>query len=343
MRFGFIAVIALASFTASTARGVTFADGLLHIIDSTNSFPSEPILIGDGPGGIPTTVNVVDGGVASDIRIEGSGAPSPGRNSIVNVLGGSVTGTLSSCPLLTTCTAQVTISGGEVANVGDSLDNWGSILMSGGSVTNTLWVAKQITEITGGTVAHLVMNAGADAARTLTISGGVFGDVSGGGGTPLVNITGGDFLGLVNIAGVGDPWTIDGGVFHDLVWVQQTPSLTITGGVFLGDEIEVTFVARRVEISGGEIHSLLDLQSDGGTTRIHGSNFNYPLGMVSDTSGVLTGILADGTPINTSFVRFGPEGLLGHTLILVPEPSTGLLFGIGVVGVAVIRRRMRVV
>ena len=45
-----------------TATAVTFADGLTHIIDASNSFPFEGVRVYDGPGGATTTVNIVPGG-----------------------------------------------------------------------------------------------------------------------------------------------------------------------------------------------------------------------------------------------------------------------------------------
>ncbi len=54
------------------AHAVTFADGMLHIIDAANSFPFEGVDVLDGPGPSTTTVELISGGVVgSDIRAFG--------------------------------------------------------------------------------------------------------------------------------------------------------------------------------------------------------------------------------------------------------------------------------
>ena len=69
---------------------------------------------------------------------------------------------------------------------------------------------------------------------------------------------------------------------------------------------------------------------------IHGSDFNLPFGDITATSGTLTGILADGTPLNVDFGRASTA-----TITLVPEPSTALLLAAGLVGLATRRRVAR--
>lgn len=47
----------------ASALAVTFADGQLHIIDAANSFPFESVVVEDAPGGGPTSLLLVDGGL----------------------------------------------------------------------------------------------------------------------------------------------------------------------------------------------------------------------------------------------------------------------------------------
>ena len=47
---------------AVDSKAVTFADGLVHVIDAANSFPFEGAIVQDSLGGLGTTVNVVPGG-----------------------------------------------------------------------------------------------------------------------------------------------------------------------------------------------------------------------------------------------------------------------------------------
>ena len=44
------------------AQAVTFADGLVHVIDAANSYPFDQVIVDDGPGASTTTVNVLAGG-----------------------------------------------------------------------------------------------------------------------------------------------------------------------------------------------------------------------------------------------------------------------------------------
>ena len=43
---------------------------------------------------------------------------------------------------------------------------------------------------------------------------------------------------------------------------------------------------------------------------VMGTNFNYPLGYISNTTGTLTGTLANGDPIDIDFVREGNGAIL---------------------------------
>jgi hypothetical protein len=76
--------------------------------------------------------------------------------------------------------------------------------------------------------------------------------------------------------------------------------LWISGGKILGD-----ITARNpslTDISGGDLSGNL-LALDDSVVRITGTDFNLPLGDITATCGTLTGILADGTPLNLPFGR----------------------------------------
>jgi len=51
---------------------------------------------------------------------------------------------------------------------------------------------------------------------------------------------------------------------------------------------------------------------------INGSDFNYPFGEVSDNTGTLTGVLADGTPLSVPFVRASSATI---TLVAEEDPD----------------------
>jgi len=109
---------------APVARGVTFADGQVHVIDANNSFPGESVLVNDGPDGSSTTVVLVPGGRAgASIDGRGSGLRLTGQ-SILMMSGGQIGFTLDvdggnanisggSIPVLTASGGSLTISGGE--------------------------------------------------------------------------------------------------------------------------------------------------------------------------------------------------------------------------------------
>jgi hypothetical protein len=85
-----------------------------------------------------------------------------------------------------------------------------------------------------------------------------------------------------------------------------------------------------VNIYGGSIgHEMLAYDSS--TVNIYGTAFNYAYGSIGDLSGILTGTLATGDPINLIFWRAG----LGATINLieqapvVPVPGAVLLGAIG--------------
>jgi hypothetical protein len=67
-----------------------------------------------------------------------------------------------------------------------------------------------------------------------------------------------------------------------------------------------------------------------------------PYGDLTELTGTLTGTLASGAPINNVFYQGGYDHgnwQATGTIRLVPEPSTALLLALGLVGIAVGRRR----
>jgi hypothetical protein len=65
-------LVGLVSMIASAGSAVTFSDGLIHVIDAANSYPHESIIAVNASDGRPTTIRVVNGGVARDITAHDS-------------------------------------------------------------------------------------------------------------------------------------------------------------------------------------------------------------------------------------------------------------------------------
>jgi hypothetical protein len=101
----------------------------------------------------------------------------------------------------------------------------------------------------------------------------------------------------------------------------------------------------RMLVSGGELainmqgqsHAPLVLLSGESRLTLVGSGFNYPLGLVADPTGVITGTFADGNRIEIEFSR-AP----GAELVLVPEPPGASLLVLSATAVATRRRRLTV-
>jgi hypothetical protein len=238
--------------------------------------------------------------------------------------------------------ASLSVSGGTIGNISSSASgvSWNSVLISGGEITGVLeWAGDG--EITGGSVNRFAVSGNSgDYGMSLVISGGTFQDMnfstSSGHSNPPPDtvIVGGTFLGSFEYGSSmthGGSLVIGGGTFL-LGAVFSYGDYEINGGAFLGGTIYSQHGT--LTIRGGSIQSSLVPFSQT-VLYVVGSGFNYPLGAIPDASGVLTGVLADGSPIDTSFSIHPGDG---HRLVLVPEPSTGLLLGFGLFAMRCSRR-----
>ena len=163
-------------------------------------------------------------------------------------------------------------------------------------------------------------------------------------GNSSVNVSGGIVHEWLN--GFGDSViSISGGSVDYLMTIRDDCHFTFSGG-FL-DNLELMDTAQAT-MTGGEIWSYLqasgnsDVTISGGTVRagnggtssirawgssditIDGSNFNYSLGCIPDSKGVLACDLKYGGSLNNNF-DIGSSA----SITLVPEPATFLLFGLG--------------
>jgi probable HAF family extracellular repeat protein len=138
-----------------------------------------------------------------------------------------------------------------------------------------------------------------------------------------MNIFGGhaDFVHANNLSTLN----VSGGTFGSF-WAHDSSTVTVCGGslpVWAEQD-------SRAEISGGTI--LFIKAGDAGGSHhsvvtISGTGFNYPYGEIPDMSGTLTGVLANGDPINASFEIYD-----NASIVLVPEQAALVLLSIGAAG-----------
>ncbi|MEE8451214.1 MAG: PEP-CTERM sorting domain-containing protein [Thermoguttaceae bacterium] len=150
------------------------------------------------------------------------------------------------------------------------------------------------------------------------------------GGSSTLNIYGGTVEDEVQAADFATV-NIYGGYVDDLDGADSS-LLNIFGGEVHTPNVSGLSV---LNVFGGNIDSLLAL--DSGRVYLYGIDFNYPYGAIPDASGILTGTLKNGDPINAPF-----EILFDASIVLaVPEPSTLALLSIGAVGLLgyTLRRR----
>lgn len=236
----FTGIFAAALFIVGTdAVAITFNDGLVHIIDSGNSFPFEGVIVEDGPGGTTTTVQIVSGGEVATVLCDGdatcSGLEAFGT-SVIDVLGGELAGEVDIFE-----GATINVSGGTV---------------SLGNPTQVLTVFdSSVTRISGGTVARLSVKGGVE----VTISGGEIQDYFSDSAN-LVAISGGDFPSGLAAFSV-QPVAISGGSFGGDVRARQNATFSISGGAFATSLIAlesstITIFGTNFNFPPGEIEPL---------------------------------------------------------------------------------------
>ena len=314
---------------APPTHAVTFADGALHIIDSANSYPSEETIIVDGPGGVSTTVQVIDGGEL------GTGPfPSPGYPTRLfgsSLLTIDVGGELYS--VLATDNARVSVSGQVNTNI--LLDGSSSLDVNSGLIRGSIFSSYDSSvRIDRGCFCGVEARDNA----SIQLSRGGLGVVRGFNSATFEIFSGtvssfalyDDTAAWISGIGTGDPTRSPVIGYLDLF---GSASLQMTGG-----SIYSRLYARdstAVVISGGDVGPSLTA-AELSTIEIYGSSFNFPLGDLPVGSAQLTGILADGTAISTTYGRSATA-----RITLVPEPGTAALLGLGLLGVAVVVRRKR--
>ena len=270
------------------AGAVTFDDGQVHVIDAANSFPFDSVYVLDGPGGVTTTVEVFTGGQIGGPGI-GDGIESFG-NSVINMHDGTV-GAGNGVRLHDN--SVFNMSGGAISPSGIVVSNNAAVTVSGGTVeTNVRTLDNSTFQLMGG-----VLRGNLNVSSSANISGGtVLGELIANTPTSQLEVSGGAFGdGVRSLVSVGSV-NISGGTFSGELVLGGNTVLYVLGGTFLGQMSALANSAVTIE----------------------GSSFNLPFGEVLQSSGTLSGILADGTPLSLPFIRASTATI---TLATLEDPD----------------------
>jgi hypothetical protein len=233
-----------------------------------------------------------------------------GATTSLDVVGGQISTLGSGNGLVIQESSAVHVSGGLILSM--EVTGTSTVTWSGGQAGIVRALGDSTLVITGGR-GEL---ASGDSATIDIFGGNIFGNSSLRDDS-VVTIYDGNFDGSVGFANhaTGE---IHGGAFPFAALVYDFAVLSIFGG----DIGPGLFVTKGQAVA--DPHLL-----------IYGTGFNFPYGDLTATSGALTGVLSDGTPLDTTFTR----GVGSTITLMLPEPSTGLLLGLGLAGLAAMRRR----
>ena len=135
----------------------------------------------------------------------------------------------------------------------------------------------------------------------------------------IFNIAGGRVDSFIYAYNNGQVNVSDGNIWSSLSACNNTV-LTISGGWI---EVVELFDDNQTLMTGGSIGETVDVFDDSILT-IEGTGFNYPYGTIADPEGILTGTFFNGDPIDIGFYVHD-----NASIVLVPEPATLLLLGLG--------------
>jgi len=167
-----------------------------------------------------------------------------------------------------------------------------------------------------------------------TMSGGEIATHLSGSNDSHITISGGE-IGEEVLCGGNSQVTISGGHIGIEINAYMNSQITFSGGT-IGYDLRANGYSH-VIISGGQVaHELWATQNS--IMTVYGSDFsidglNVGYGPITATSGILTGALASGEMLNNNFYIYE-----NASIILVPEPATVFLLGLGCLA---LRRRRK--
>jgi hypothetical protein len=305
--FFWISVIGVVSHTiGQNAEAIVFDDGLLHIVDANNSYPLEGVVVDDGPGGVTTSLRMIDGGEI---------------------------GTVFEDDLEAFGSSEIEVFGGSFGYSVELYEN-SDLYFRRGNIPHVLRIRDNATaEISGGAIHHL---ASSGLRSHVIVGGGVIGEFNTTGRSSF--FVGGEITRFFRVNGDSVVQVIDINISctehpECNLRVSDEAYLDFYSGVV--DSDFVTANSARAVLWGGTITGSL-FALDDSVLYVMGSNFNYPIGDIAATSGTLTGTFGDGTPINIPF------GRASTATIHLPEPRglSSLAAGILLLAIANLRVRM---
>ena len=252
-----------------------FDDGLVHEINNPRIDYDCYVL--DSYSQEPTTLNIVQGGMIYHTWVF--------DRSSVNVLGGAI-----NYELYAYDDSHVTIVAGVIGAVGRDLfaHNRSQVVVSGGGLGGELHLYDDAAlHMSDGTIGFAAF---ANNNSKLYITGGSLG-------------TNSRDLMMYNHSEL----YLSGGNLRRHLVICNYSKVFMTGGV-IGFDL-VALDESQVVISGGWVDRYLNPKNDS-IIIVLGNNFNLPLGYISNTSGILTGTLANGDSINVDFIREGSGAIL---------------------------------
>jgi PEP-CTERM motif-containing protein len=189
-------------------------------------------------------------------------------------------------------------------------------------------------EVAGGEL-HFVENASGQSPTIMVVEPALVQSDARAFNSSVINVLGGEFRRDL-IAHDNSVVNVLGGRFRDDLRAQGESLVNLFGG-----EVEDGTVASdsaAINVLGGSYWSLVAVGNGvitvrGGTMAVepdyeiftsgsgviifHGTEFNFPYGVITDATGVLTGVLSSGDPIAAEFIQHE-----NGKILLVPEPST---------------------
>lgn len=313
-------------------------------------FPYKPCL---SPG-LATDINVATGGVVENLFVLDTSSITMSDGTVNGWLAASDTGSIDMSgglvdSLLVEHSTTLDLSGGTVSTWFEAYDD-AVISMNGGAADALLLADNSLFSMSAGTVNYL------DSWNTsiATIYGGTVG--GGGGGddvnawdSSIIQLLGGNVTGFLNAGDYSTVSMVGGTVGFDFdSWFESNAALsggTVTGDLDAWDSSNMLWEGG---VLGGELFA-----GDAATLTISGTDFKVDgvpvaFGDLSAMTGVLTGTLKYGDPINHVFFQGGydyysngSQLMTGTITLVVPEPTTVLLQGVALLSLGMIAGKRR--